>query len=168
MTKSQNIVTSITVEIEAPASVVWKVLTDLDRYSEWNTFCPGIKSTLKLGDPVTMTVKSPNSDELGTAVEYLVCFEPEQLLSWEARPTAESKAAARRDQYVQALGPERCSYVTTDVFLGPIADDLMKNIGSWAKAGFDDVARGLKRQAEAIYAQQKARITVRPVSGGAP
>jgi len=66
------------------------------------------------------------------------------------------------------VGPERCSYVTTDVFLGPIGDDLMKNIGSWAKAGFDDVARGLKRQAEAIYAQQKARITVRPVSGGAP
>ena len=65
MTKAQNIVTSITVEIEAPASVVWKVLTDLDRYSEWNTFCPGIKSTLKLGDPVTMTVKIPTRTNLG-------------------------------------------------------------------------------------------------------
>ena len=42
MTKAQNIVTSIRVEIDAPASVVWQVLTDLKRYSEWNTFCPGI------------------------------------------------------------------------------------------------------------------------------
>jgi len=145
MTKAQNIVTSVRVEINAPASVVWQVLTDLERYSEWNTF----------GDPVTMQVKTPNSDQIGTAVEYLVCFEPERLLSWEARPTSQSKDAARRDQYVEALGPARCSYVTTDVFLGPNADQLMKNIGSWAKAGFDDVARGLKKQAEAIYAQQK-------------
>jgi hypothetical protein len=155
MTKAQNIVTSIRVEINAPAAVVWQVLTDLDRYSEWNTFCPGISSTLKLGDPVTMQVKIPNSDQIGTAVEYLVCFEPERLLSWEARPTSQSKDAARRDQYVEALGPERSSYITTDVFLGPNADQLMKNIGAWAKAGFDDVARGLKKQAEAIYAQQK-------------
>ena len=84
-----------------------------------------------------------------------MCFEPERLLSWEARPTSQSKDAARRDQYIEALGPERCSYVTTDVFLGLNADQLMKNIGAWAKAGFDEVARGLKKQAEAIYAQQK-------------
>jgi hypothetical protein len=155
MTKAENIVTSIRVEIEAPASVVWKVLTDLDRYAEWNTFCPGISSTLKIGDPVIMKVKTPNSDQIGTALEYLVCFEPERLLSWEARPTPQSKDAARRDQYVEALGPERSSYVTTDVFLGPNADQLMKNIGTWAKAGFDDVARGLKKQAEAIYALRK-------------
>jgi uncharacterized protein YndB with AHSA1/START domain len=157
MTKPPNIVTSIKVEIDAPASVVWQVLTDLDRYSEWNAFCPGIQSTLKLGDPVIMRVKTQNSDQIGTAVEYLVCIEPERLLSWEARPTAQSKDAARRDQYVEALGPERSSYVTTDVFLGPNADQLMKNIGAWAKAGFDEVARGLKKQAEAIYAQQTRR-----------
>jgi hypothetical protein len=71
MTKAENIVTSIRVEIEAPASVVWKVLTDLDRYAEWNTFCPGISSTLKIGDPVIMKVKTPNSDQIGTALEYL-------------------------------------------------------------------------------------------------
>jgi uncharacterized protein YndB with AHSA1/START domain len=155
MTKAENIVTSVTVEIEAPASIVWKVLTDLDHYAEWNTFCPGIKSGLKVGDPVIMTVKKPNSDELGTAVEYLVCVEPEQLLSWEARPTDESKAAARRDQYITALGAERCSYVTTDVFLGVLADELMKAIGAWAKSGFDDVARELKKRAEAIYEREK-------------
>jgi uncharacterized protein YndB with AHSA1/START domain len=153
MTKAQNIVTSIKVEIDAPAAVAWRVLTDLDRYAEWNTFCPGIKSTLKLGDPVVMTVKNPNSNELGTATEYLVCFEPDLLLSWEARPNGQT--IARRDQYIEALGPERCSYVTTDVFFGLAADELMRNIGAWAKSGFDDVARGLKKQAEAIYAQQK-------------
>jgi uncharacterized protein YndB with AHSA1/START domain len=155
MAKPQNIVTSIRVEIEAPASVVWRVLTDLPRYAEWNTFCPEIRSSLRIGDSVVMTVKAPNSDQLSTAVEYLVCLEPEQLLSWEARPNDSSKDAARRDQYVESLGPERSSYVTTDVFLGPNADALMRNIGAWAKAGFDEVATGVKKQAETIWRAEK-------------
>jgi uncharacterized protein YndB with AHSA1/START domain len=150
---ASNVVTSIKVQIEAPTAVVWRVLIDLDRYKEWNTFCPGIRSTLKLGDPVIMTVKKPNTDELGTATEYLVCFEPERLLSWEARPAGQ--LVARRDQFIERLGPDRCTYVTTDAFVGPTADELMRTIGAWAKQGFDDVARGLKRQAEAIYASQR-------------
>ena len=37
MSKARNIVTSIDVDIAAPASVVWEVLTDLPRYREWNS-----------------------------------------------------------------------------------------------------------------------------------
>jgi hypothetical protein len=156
MTKPGNIVSSIRVEIEAPASVVWQVLTDLDRYSEWNSFCPGIRSTLRIGDPVVMTVKAPNSDQLSTAIEHLIEFEPEQLLSWEARVGKNGAVVARRDQYIESLAPARSAYFTTDVFFGLGADALMRDIGAWAKAGFDDVARGLKKQAEAIYTAQRA------------
>ena len=38
-----------TVEIDAPASVVWAVLTDLPRYGEWNPFCVSADSTLEIG-----------------------------------------------------------------------------------------------------------------------
>jgi uncharacterized protein YndB with AHSA1/START domain len=38
MTKAANLVTSITVDIDAPASVVWEVLTDFPRYAQWNSF----------------------------------------------------------------------------------------------------------------------------------
>jgi uncharacterized protein YndB with AHSA1/START domain len=153
MERSASIVVSIKVEIEAPAEVTWDVLTDLDRYGEWNAFCPAIKSTLNVGDPVVMTVMAPNSDELSTAVEYLVEIEPPRRLCWEAR-MPDRTVVARRDQYIDSLGPGRSSYFTTDVFLGPGADQLMNLIGVWAKAGFDDVARGLKRQAEALHSKK--------------
>jgi len=150
MEKAATIVVSLKVEIEAPAIVSWAVLTDLQRYREWNPFCPGIESSLKVGDPVVMTVKAPNSDELSTAIEYLVEIEAPRRLCWEAR-TPDGTVIARRDQYVDALSATRSSYFTTDVFFGPGADALMDQIGVWAKAGFDDVARGLKRQAEAVH-----------------
>ena len=46
-----------TVEIAAPAAVVWEVISDLKRYPEWNPFCLACASTLKPGDPIDMTVK---------------------------------------------------------------------------------------------------------------
>jgi len=29
------------VDIQAPATTVWQVLTDTDRYQDWNPFMPG-------------------------------------------------------------------------------------------------------------------------------
>ena len=156
MEKPATIVVSNKVEIDAPIEVTWRVLTDLPRYREWNSFCPGVKSTLHVGDPVVMTVKAPNSDELSTATEYLVEIAPPRRLCWEAR-MPDGSVIARRDQYVDSLGPARSAYFTTDVFFGPGADELMAQIGVWATAGFNDVARGLKRQAEAVHTSALAR-----------
>ena len=64
MAKPENLVTSITVEIEAPASLVWEVLTDFPRYAEWNTFCPGLETTAKLGDMVHMQVRIPGTGQI--------------------------------------------------------------------------------------------------------
>src|SRR5215472_9382187 len=96
MAKADNLVTSIAVEIDAPASLVWEVLTDFARYGEWNTFCPGLETTGRLGDMVCMQVRIPGTDQVIPVNETLVAWEPERLLSWEQRPTDANKDAARR------------------------------------------------------------------------
>jgi uncharacterized protein YndB with AHSA1/START domain len=150
MAKAENIVTSIRVEIDAPASLVWEVLTDIGRYAEWNSFCPRIDSTLELGEPVCMHIRVPGSEGTMLVTETLVAREPRRLLSWEMRPTAQNKDAARRDQYVEPLGESRCAYFTTDIFLGMNADTIMEQQGPWVKQAFDTMARDLKRRAEAL------------------
>jgi len=155
MAKAENLVTSIRVEIDAPASLVWEVLTDYGRYAEWNTFCPGIETTGELGDLVRMQVRIPGTDQTIPVNEYLVACERERLLSWEQRPTDGNKDAARRDQYVEAVGPQRSRYFTTDLFLGLNADTIMREHGAWVKQGFDQVARDLKARAEALQAQRQ-------------
>ena len=49
---------SNTVEINAPARIVWAVLLDMPRYNEWNPFCIRAVSTLEMGAPVEMTLIS--------------------------------------------------------------------------------------------------------------
>ncbi|SOY71200.1 conserved hypothetical protein [Cupriavidus taiwanensis] len=156
MAKAENLVTSIRVEIDAPVALVWEVLTDFARYGEWNTFCPGLETTGRLGDMVHMQVRIPGTDQVIPVNEYLVAWEPERLLSWEQRPTDENKDAARRDQYLEALGPGRTRYFTTDLFLGLNAETIMREHGAWVKQGFDQVARDVKARAEALQAQRQA------------
>lgn len=159
MTKAANLVTSIKVEINAPASVVWEVLADLENYRLWNRFCPDIRCTLKLYDPVEMKTRHPLTGEIWPVNEYLVAFEPEQLLSWEQRPVPENKDAARRDQYIEAIDKNRCSYFTTDQFLGLNADTIMREHGEWVKIAFDQVAVDLKNRAEELhFARTKASV----------
>ena len=155
MTKPANLVTSITVDIDAPASVVWEVLTDFPRYGEWNTFCVGLETTGRIGDFVYMQVRIPGTDTVIPVNEILVACESGRLLSWEQRPTDDNKDAARRDQYVEADGAERCRYFTTDQFLGINAETIMREHGGWVKQGFDQCARDVKQRAEALHAARR-------------
>lgn len=144
---------SETVEIQASAKIVWDVLTDMPRYSEWNPFCVRAESTLEMGAPVDMTLV--NYSVPGTLVpncEYVCAYEPEKLLSWEMKWSEAWPYAARRDQIIEATGSDSCTYCSTDAFFGESGIHVFRFAGPWVKRAFDDSAWALKARAEAIAA----------------
>ncbi len=152
---------SVTVEIDAPASVVWEVLIDMPRYGDWNPFCVKCESTLEMGAPVRMTLASLwDPSEINVVTEYLCAYEPEKLLSWKMDWSEDWPYAGRRDQVIEALGPEKCSYYSTDAFLGDSAIHIARFAQSWISAAFTATARALKLRAEDIYSQQRRKKAV--------
>ncbi|WP_068166390.1 SRPBCC domain-containing protein [Rhodococcus phenolicus] len=147
-----TLVRSITVEIEAPASLVWEVLTELDKYPLWNPFCVAVKSTLEIGAPVEMTLADyTGGDGTFPYTEYVCAVVPERLLSWELLPTPDCRDAARRDQIIEHLDEGRCRYYSTDAFLGEAAHQIMAESGEWVKRAFDETAMALKARSESLY-----------------
>jgi hypothetical protein len=151
-----NVVRSETVEIAAPASIVWEILTDLPRYGEWNPFCVRAESTLELGAPINMYLTNFWNDEIAHNVEYVCAFEPERLLSWELTHTPDWPYAARRDQIVTAQGPGHCTYVSINAYYGDTGLHVMRFCGPWVTEAFNRTAKALKARAEAIYAERRA------------
>lgn len=144
---------SETVEIAAPARLVWEILLDMPRYAEWNPFCVRAVSTLEMGAAVEMTLANyavPGS--LVPNLEYICAFEPERLISWEMKYTPEWPYPARRDQIIEATGPDSCRYHSTDAFLGANGIHVFRFAGPWVKRAFDDTAHALKARAEALHA----------------
>lgn len=144
---------SVTVDINAPAKVVWDVICDMPRYNEWNPFCVRAVSTLEMGAPVDMTLANyavPGS--LVPNLEYICALEPERLISWEMKYSDAWPYPARRDQVIEATSAETCRYHSTDAFLGANGIHVFRFAGPWVKRAFDDTAHALKARAEAIYA----------------
>ena len=147
---------SETVEIAAPARVVWAVLCDLPRYAEWNPFCIRAVSTLEMGAPVEMTLvnyAAPGS--LVPNCEYICAKVPERVIAWEMKHSEAWPYPARRDQVIEPTGDASCRYVSTDAFLGANGIHVFRFAGPWVKRAFDDTARALKARAEAVSAAEQ-------------
>jgi hypothetical protein len=146
------VVSSERYEIEAPAEVVWSILIDMPRYGEWNPFCFEAQSTLEMGAPVNMKLNSyTNPGEVLPNVEYICAFDPPRMISWQMPWSEAWPYPARRDQVIEALGPERCAYYSTDAFLGDNGIHVMRFAGPWIKRAFDESAVALKARAEAMH-----------------
>lgn len=143
------VVRSVRVEIDAPASLVWDILVDMEKYPAWNPFCVEAKSTLEMGAPVHMKLKSYiEPDVYFDNCEFICAFEPERMISWQLPFMEEWPYPARRDQIIEPLGPNRCAYHSTDAFLGDNGIHVMRFAGPWVKRAFDDTAHALKARAE--------------------
>ncbi len=148
----EAVTVSDTIEIAAPARVVWQILIDMPRYAEWNPFCVHAESALEMGAAVEMTLVNyavPGS--LVPNLEYICAFQPERLLSWEMRHKPEWPYPARRDQVIEATEADACRYFSTDAFLGANGIHVFRFAGPWIKRAFDDSARALKARAEALH-----------------
>jgi hypothetical protein len=147
------------IEIDAPASIVWEILTDLPRYGEWNPFCVRAESTLEMGAPVRMSlVDYANPGQLVPNCEYVCAFIPERLLSWELPYDSAWPYPARRDQMIEPLDHDRCRYQSTDAFTGENGIHVMRFAGRWVERAFNDTARALKARAETMHKARRAVV----------
>ena len=144
------VVTSVTVQIEAPAAFVWDVLVDYPRYPEWNPYTIAAETTLELGDRIDLTLPQVDgSDATFVNREFIRIVDPPHHLRYDTGEEMEG-IHAQRDQYIAELGPDRCEYYTTDTLSGELAALVMETNGDWVKAGFDSVAHALKARAEQL------------------
>ena len=152
-----NIVRSERIEIDAPASVVWEILTDFAAYKAWNPFCVECDSKLEMGAAVNMKLASYTMPgQIVGNVEYICAIEPERLISWELPFMEIWPYPARRDQIIEPLGDDRCAYSSTDAFFQDNGTHVMRFCGDWVKRAFDDTAIALKARAEQMHASRKA------------
>ena len=140
------------IEIDAPASLVWTILADLEHYREWNPFTPKVQATLGvMGSEVVLHVDMKPGSRI-VQKERLSAFDPAaRELGWGMQMGHPAVLKANRVQRVTERGPARCHYFTCDSFSGLLVPIVMGLYGAHIQRGFDGVARGLKARAEALH-----------------
>lgn len=153
MTMNRFEVQTQRIRIDAPVGLVWEVLTDVERYGEWNRFTPQVQTDFKIGSPARLLVR------MGSAkmqITETVCgFECPRLIAWQKAFGARSFLLAVREQHLEPVGETSCLYHNTDRLTGMLAPLVFLCFGGYMHHGFIDVGEGLKQVAEAKYSREQ-------------
>ena len=141
-----------TLEIEAPAELVWEVITDFPRYGEWNPFIVACETTLKPGDPIDLRVALTSRPQKQR--EWILSHTPGEQFTYSMKPAPLGLLRSRRQHKVSALGPARCRYESHFELAGTLRPLVTALLGSNLKRGFAGMTAGIKTRAEQLQRQR--------------
>lgn len=143
------------VRIEAPVGFVWEVLTDVEKYGEWNPFTPQARTDFVIGSPAHLLVRMGKAKMQIT--ETVCAFEYPHLIAWRKTFGARWLLHAVREQHLETVSETTCQYHNTDRLTGMLAPLVFLCFGGYMRRGFTDVGDGLRRYSEAKYATTMSR-----------
>ncbi|PXX64211.1 uncharacterized protein YndB with AHSA1/START domain [Nocardia tenerifensis] len=143
-------VIDVTVDIDAPAELVWQVITDFDRYGEWNPFVSECRSSLVPGEPIDMLVHLGSRPRRQR--EYIRSHTPGRELSYAMKPVPFGALHSLRSHTVTPLDDDRTRYEShfeLDGWLHPLVVALL---GKHLRRGFAGMTAGVEERAESLRA----------------
>ncbi len=139
--------------IEAPAAVVWEVITDLPRYGEWNPFVSACDSTLQPGDPIDMTVHLMARPQQQR--EWITEYEAGRRFAYRMKPVPMGALSSARWHDIRADGEDRCQYQSHFELRGWMMPVVRGLLGARLRSGFAGMNAAVKRRAEWLWAQRQ-------------
>jgi hypothetical protein len=137
------------VHIDAPAELVWRVLTDFEKYGEWNPFCFECSTTLVPGGPISMRERLVARRET-VQREVIRSHTPGVEFSHTMNPAPLGALRSLRSHTVTPLGAERCRYSSYFELNGWLHPVIAVMLGAAFKRGFGSMTAGLVRRAEQL------------------
>ncbi len=134
--------------INAPASVVWDVLTDTASYGQWNPFVLECQAELRPGGPINMKVLLGSS--IQKANEVIDTVNEGRGFSYRMKPPPLGALRSYRIHDIEPTGDNACRYTShfeLQGWLSPLVGLLME---SKMQQGFDGMSDALKERAEAL------------------
>ncbi len=141
------------IQINAPVDFVWEVLTDVEKYGEWNPFTPQARTDFKIGSPAYLLVKMwPGKFRI---TETVCAFEKPRLIAWSRKFGASWFLFVVREQHLEPVSDTSCSYHNVDLLTGVFSPIVLLFFGGYIRRGFSDVGVALKLRAETLYRETK-------------
>lgn len=136
-----------TIEIDAPASRVWAVLTDFGRYSEWNPFIRSIHGQAKQGEQLEILIQPPGVTGM-TFRPVILALQPETELRWLGRLILPGIFDGEHQFQLEPIGAGRTQLIHRERFSGLLVPLLWRSLDIQARAGFEAMNHALKQRVE--------------------
>jgi hypothetical protein len=140
--------------VDAPSEVVWDILADFERYSEWNPSVPSIAGELREGSTVSLTLAMPGRPSAKVKAQ-LVDVQPRQRLRWHGNVGADWLFAGDRDFVIEAADGEAVDITHVEDVRGALFPAFRLFMGGAIQQHHDGFNTALKQRSEELAAQSK-------------
>ena len=132
------------VDIDAPAEQVWRVVTDFPRYPEWNPFIVRASGDQRVGGRLKLTITAPDVRPV-TFRPRVLDLEPGRLIRWKGRLWIPGLFDGRHSLTVEPLDDARSRFITHEDVSGILVPVLGKVMRA-SQQGFELMADALSRR----------------------
>ncbi|MFR9752036.1 SRPBCC family protein [Nocardia sp. 004] len=136
-------------DIDAPTDLVWRVITDFPRYSEWNTLISQCHSSLVPGEPIDMLVHVSGSGPRKQR-EWIRSHTPGREFSYAMQPLPLGALHSLRSHTVTPLPDNRTRYESHFELGGWLHPMVVALLGKNLRRGFSEMTEGIRKQAESL------------------
>jgi hypothetical protein len=134
------------IEIQATPEKVWKALTNLGEYPEWNPLLIRAEGKLIVGEKVNLTAKSASSDM------HLLCtvltVEPNRQFSWKFHVILPFLFRGEHIFKIEPINEHKVRFVDREIFHGLLVPLQAKKLETDSKPAMIAMGEALKTRVE--------------------
>lgn len=133
--------------INATPAKVWKVLTDFQKYPDWNLFITSITGNQKVGSQITVSIASPEGKRL-TFKPTVLTFEYNKEFRWLGRLLFKGVFDGEHKFELIDNGNGTTTFNHSETFTGVLVGLFKKRLENNTKKGFELMNENLKMRIE--------------------
>lgn len=135
--------------VKAPAKVIWSIIADLPRWSEWNPIYPKAEGEIRIGSVLTLTLALPG--EAHRTIQPVVQdWVPDEQLHWRLSMLGGLVRNVRFIE-IEALSDENCILSNGEIFGGFMGPSVARRMRKSIRRGFTEMGEVLAARAEAAW-----------------
>lgn len=135
--------------INAPITTVWRELTNLAAYEDWNPFIIEAKGEIALNEKLYCRPRLPGSSRTMAFEPTIIRFEKEKEFAWLGGVILNTAIAGGEHEFrLEKIDENRVRLIHNEYFLGITSPLVIAIVGKRTKQGFELMNQALKERAE--------------------
>jgi len=139
--------------VQAPAEIVWEVISDFAAWKEWNPIHPRMEGELRIG--TTLVVDVTVGDGPPTTIRPVVQdWVPYEQLHWRSKRLRGFVTAIRYIE-IDKKGDQNAIFSNGELFMGPLVRFVSRGERRRLRAAYTRMGEAVRDRAEAIWSQRQ-------------
>ena len=143
--------------IQAPAELIWELISDFSTWEHWNPVHPRAEGQLKIGTPLSVHQVLPG-EPVRVIQPVVQDWVPYEQLHWRSSRLGGFVTAIRYIE-IENMGPQNSTFSNGELFMGLLVRWVSKEDRRKLRAAYTQMGEALRDYAEALWSQRQQSPT---------